>query len=583
MSVESNVKQSIVEVFSGKVLGVPEELSEYGLLAILSFFVILFIWWQIKDSYKEYRALFFGESIYLKESERKPIDEYPVSEQSKQQINNQYTYYVDQFQKGKFKDNYRKSLGLFLLLISRVTGESKFRVAIAVQNKSLVSGVFSTNIFTQKSYEFCIRLALFYPLIFLIISWVLGGSGNLGEITFLGDDVPILSRSIYFLGIILMTILLYRFKCTSNIEVIVFYESFLLVFFMSSVATFVVVVDGIFSGRYLGVFVYSFVFFSVFSVSFILAVSRLLSEGTTLIIGTTVSITISLMFSNYIYVILMIWPAIYFIEYFYKHYNRGEKWFWFLFCSFLLIYSVLIIVTILFNLDSVSDNKYVVLPLFLGVLPVINSLLDWVSLGFTRAFLLKLYKGVDSLAYTVLLAIADLVLAVVFLLVLVANTVLIISLVNLLSVAVSDRVVLELDTIFRNLYNGSDWQDNLWIHAMMLSTLIPTFLHFVITLIGLLMPLLMPLTKYELQMLKEYKPRNLNAKIFWAAIYGKPIVICVSVSIVAFIFYPVYFYGDIVFDFLFSQAVNIAEFIHPEGIDRADIFAAPANKEASSL
>jgi hypothetical protein len=209
----------------------------------------------------------------------------------------------------------------------------------------------------------------------------------------------------------------------------------------------------------------------------------------------------------------------------------------------------------------------------LGVLPIVNSVVDWLSLGFTRAFLFKLYKGADSFGHTTLLAVADLLLALLFMLALIANTVGIIALVNVFSVNINGKVAFDLTAIFKSLHGGENWQDNLWIHFMMLSTLVPTLLHFVFALVGLLMPLLSPLTKDEFIELKKFKPEKLNNKIYWATIYRKPIVVLAALAIVVGICSPIYHHGEVAFDFLLSHAVNIAEFIHPEGIDREVIFA----------
>lgn len=234
-------------------------------------------------------------------------------------------------------------------------------------------------------------------------------------------------------------------------------------------------------------------------------------------------------------------------------YRKRYKFFWVGLYSFLAIFSIAAVVLSAQVHGAEVNSKWAGIALFFGVLPVVNSFFDWISLVFTRVFLFKLYNGSDSCWQTVALAVIDLLLALFFMLVLIAGVVTVIALINELSFNFTGGSVFDLTAIFKNLHSGESWQDNLWIHFMMLSTLVPTFLHFIFALIGLLMPLLSPLTKDKLIELKQFKPKKLNDKIFWATTYRKPIVVFASLAIVVGICSPIYYHGDVAFDFFIKS------------------------------
>ncbi len=117
--------------------------------------------------------------------------------------------------------------------------------------------------------------------------------------------------------------------------------------------------------------------------------------------------------------------------------------------------------------------------LFLIVLPISNGVLDWISLSVSRWFGRAIVAGRGSagaLAWAALLALADLAAATAFLF---AITWLLAFAVEGLSVW--SGVALELDSYLSEAL-AYPWSRGLWATIMVLSTLLPTAVHFVLAL-----------------------------------------------------------------------------------------------------
>ncbi len=117
--------------------------------------------------------------------------------------------------------------------------------------------------------------------------------------------------------------------------------------------------------------------------------------------------------------------------------------------------------------------------LFLGVLPLLNAPLDWLSFGITRGLLRSIASGGHGTGLSLLWAAADLLLALVFLLLVALTTWTGIWLMNQLAVWAGGSAILDMAGLLEQLRTGS-WKENLWIWLMLGSTLIPTAVHFLI-------------------------------------------------------------------------------------------------------
>ena len=132
------------------------------------------------------------------------------------------------------------------------------------------------------------------------------------------------------------------------------------------------------------------------------------------------------------------------------------------------------------TLSRADNPEPLLLPVFLVLLPSANAALDWLSLGFTRGFLYAIerrhHTGLVALSFAGL----DIVLALAFLFGIAFLTTLLLSLLNLATVAWGGSPLLDLQLLFNGLAQEPGALEFAWIHFMMLSTLIPTLIHFLV-------------------------------------------------------------------------------------------------------
>ena len=117
--------------------------------------------------------------------------------------------------------------------------------------------------------------------------------------------------------------------------------------------------------------------------------------------------------------------------------------------------------------------------LFLGVFPLLNAPLDWLSFGITRGLLRSIAGGGHGTVLTFLWAVADVLLALFFLLLVALVTWSGIYLMNQVAHWASGAVVVDLHQLLHQL-RCDGWRANLWIWLMLGSTLLPTAIHFLI-------------------------------------------------------------------------------------------------------
>lgn len=154
-----------------------------------------------------------------------------------------------------------------------------------------------------------------------------------------------------------------------------------------------------------------------------------------------------------------------------------DFWFWFLFNLFLwaLTYvSALYLYGYQLNYSADENVASYILGLFLLFLPLLNAPLDWLSLGITRGVFQALRAGRHSGLLPLWLTIADLLIALIFLFLIV--TILIGFIVS--DGLLFDRELLSIQAVLDKIRNNPSSSDHWWIYFMLLSTLIPTLVHF---------------------------------------------------------------------------------------------------------
>lgn len=107
---------------------------------------------------------------------------------------------------------------------------------------------------------------------------------------------------------------------------------------------------------------------------------------------------------------------------------------------------------------------------FLGVLPLVNTVFDYLSLGLTR-FLLR--RGVRQNRFALLYGLADLFAAAMTFFLLGVSLITMVHGLN----TISATPLLDLEKIFADMRSEGGWRAYFWLYAVIFSTMLPTFIH----------------------------------------------------------------------------------------------------------
>jgi len=333
--------------------------------------------------------------------------------------------------------------------------------------------LFGLNPFTEGSYLLCLRLALIYPLLGVFVVWLLGREGALAGITLLPADEPIWWRvlTVGWLGAMNFAPFKHFRSKEDRYRTGTDHASSLkpeerdnkgLSYWHSLIYLSVVVVVGIFA-NVVAVTVAGAI--SAVSVGAV-AVTVTLAGAVSTVPAATVVIAVA---------------ATLIVDFFAASIRRpctskgAITGFW---LGFNVIHVGTVFLVLAWVLSRANDPEPLLLPVFLVLLPLANAFLDWLSLSFTRGLLHAIgsghHKGLVALGFAGL----DILLALVFLFAIASLTILILSVLNLATVTWGGRALLDLQLLLNGLALEPDALEFGWIHFMMLSTLIPTLVHF---------------------------------------------------------------------------------------------------------
>lgn len=158
------------------------------------------------------------------------------------------------------------------------------------------------------------------------------------------------------------------------------------------------------------------------------------------------------------------------------------------------------------------DSNYVAFLFLVILLPFINGFMDFVSLGISRILSKKIYEDIKHGTYkAIILHLAiDLVAAVLLLVFLVFTVCFGTQLFNIF-VAKEPELFIDLSVLIKSAKQSPFGPDGLWITLMLLSTLVPTFAHFVIAFAGTFTVFTTPKLRNKLADLLEQKRNALPA------------------------------------------------------------------------
>ena len=150
--------------------------------------------------------------------------------------------------------------------------------------------------------------------------------------------------------------------------------------------------------------------------------------------------------------------------------KKKEGFFW-------LAYSLILIAFATLLITSIDETVVGILLLFYFIFPLLNAPIDWLSLGITRGLLQSIryehHGGWVAFAWALL----DVVLAFGFLL--------LVSAVLVIAIGLVDSTLLH--TTLNEINQEATAKNYYWIYAMLLTTLIPTLLHFALAASALML------------------------------------------------------------------------------------------------
>lgn len=398
--------------------------------------------------------------------------------------------------------------------------------------------------FTVQSYEFCMMLALLYPIFSFIIGWVIGGVGTIGTLEILPEEPLWLKRfASLFVFLTVFISAIWSRKLSGLRSRIVFLGTLMVALILSETLsiTFTITLAVAFAGSFVGAF------FTVGSMTF--AASLVLASSVALV-GTFIFVgQIELIGALILSVVSLFITTILIKD------RRSDSKilpiFWLCFCC---IYLLAGIVGMSYQYNAIGTS----LMLFYLILPLVNAPIDWLSLGITRGLLQSVRFKHHKFGKAIMWSCLDLMLALIALLLVSGVTVVAISLAN----KVSPTPILDLQALFISLGNLENWRDNLWIYFMLLSTLVPTAIHF--ALAGGALTLAVS-DKKRKAILADMQTNDLSAKRAWAYVSVMPafgFILAPSLLIYG-LYWLLHAYGDFLGGLLIAWAKMLAALIDP--------------------
>ena len=368
--------------------------------------------------------------------------------------------------------------------------------------ESRTGRLFTTNPFTEGSYDLTLRIALVYPIFSFIFAWIAGAEGIFSGIQLLPDKEsnPIQYLPLYA-AVFFLIIWLSVKGIKKEIKVGKWRGIFFITFCFVYTLIFVVIGGGamIMAIALVAIAVHLTGTVAVTAVvtSAIIAVvtpAIIPTDGSTIFIAFTAAVIFSYVFGLFADKIKEKPGSSNSILIYWLSYN---------------IFAVILLVSgMVWATPHLNQSDILLLPLFLGILPLANAAMDWLSLGFTRGLLYNIRHGHHTGGMALLWVGLDILLALFFLFAIASLTTLLLAGINAISLAVDGKAIMDLISLFDGLKENPGALEYSWIHFMMLSTLIPTLLHFIIA--GFALVLVMPswLRKWVLSQWNERGDAN---------------------------------------------------------------------------
>lgn len=321
---------------------------------------------------------------------------------------------------------------------------------------------------SAMAYDRSIRLAIIYPVLSALMIWVLGGSLGAGGIVFgISSSISIIGRIVVPFALFFQIWLMVRSEEVDGWEgwnfslaaIVVAFISTLIFdlpisfpFFLAACSSLSIVI--VFSG---GKSIFMVIFFSC-------VFSMYEYAGNWLLILYQILFAILIFATGYIFDIF-----------------KGSVSGFFESAVFLTIVPILIVFSVIYFFSSsiIEGNPFTMFAV-LVLVPLINAIYDWISIGFTR-FILRKTLGDASGIWPTIRSFLDLGGATVLLILLAMTLVSVLTFVDQISYAKGmTTAIVGVDAVLADILLEPAATQHWWIYFTLFSTLIPTFIHGVI-------------------------------------------------------------------------------------------------------
>ena len=334
--------------------------------------------------------------------------------------------------------------------------------------------------FTESSYVVLLRLALIYPFLFVLCYWlVTSNSVEIGTLKVFNEDVSFIERLGVVLGLSLIaySLQLHRqserqfFKALlSWVALCIPYVAFdLFLVAGESIAGIAILIALTGTSVFLSPFAFTW---SLLTAGFIVAL--LAKNG----FRNFLEIVLDPYYLIPYAVIIVFSIGIEFINNFARK-NIQIISYWFLYFIGIMSYLFAIVYWI-GSLEVVQVDVLAIL-VFLGVLPLVNSPLDWISFGVTRTLLYNIVDEVHSTTKSIIWSFADIIIALLLLIGIISFSTITISFSNyLVQLHNFHGPIIDLNIVFKDLKTNTFDDRYIWMYLMFLSTVLPTLIHLIL-------------------------------------------------------------------------------------------------------
>ena len=401
------------------------------------------------------------------------------SEQEQDRIGRDFEFYgyVETLKQKHLGERYFAKLAKFNQTLTKLIDDNAEPIKQPQNSwQKLNKSFFEIMPFSPQGYSWCLLIAIVYPLLLVLINWLFTGDMQLANVQLAqGDSVS--DRLFSLMALIGMGWAMFKaYKAEQAKKLKQVFIYFMGLFFLIWIFFFLVddskLNSIVFAGFVPGVVASAFA--GAISINGVVAFVGFLAVTVTVagaFIGAFGGVFVGALA---FFILLFILPI--------KYKSVMTKWLKTYLFSLSVLTPVLVSGVILYGLSQIDEPDKnldrLLITIVFGILPFTNAVVDWLSLSVTRGMLVKLQMGSHSRAKWVGFALADLLLAIGFIFVVMASSLTVLGGFNSIAHIYTGNSLIDFSLLMEQVQNPETAANTVWLHMMLLTTIIPTLIHF---------------------------------------------------------------------------------------------------------